>query len=125
MSWEKEVEEIKRRHALADELGGPEGIARQRKRGKLTIRERIDALVDEGSFRQMGKLAGYASYDDHNELTGIVPGASRSGLCRINGRRVYVTGQDFTVRGGSASAAGGAIDAGHNHPTPLSMRVPT
>ena len=125
MSWEKEVEEIKCRHALADELGGPEGIARQRKRGKLTIRERIDALIDEGSFQQMGKLAGHASYDDQGELAGFVPSASRSGLCRINGRRVYVGGQDFTVRSGSASAAGGAIDAGHNHPTPLSMRVPT
>ena len=90
MSWEKEVEEIKRRHALADELGGPEGIARQRKRGKLTIRERIDALIDEGSFQQMGKLAGHASYDDQGELAGFVPSASRSGLCRINGRRVYV-----------------------------------
>ena len=125
MSWEKEVEEIKFRHSLADELGGFEGIARQRKRGKLTIRERIDALIDEGSFQQMGKLAGHASYDDEGELAGFVPSASRSGLCRINGRRVYVGGQDFTVRGGSASAAGGAIDAGHNHPTPLSMRVPT
>ena len=84
MSEEKEVEEIKHRDAFADELGRAEGIVRQRKRGKLTIRERIDALVDEGSFRQMGKLAGNASYDDHNELTGFVPSASGSGMCRIN-----------------------------------------
>ncbi len=125
MSWEREVEEIKRRHALADGLGGPEGIARQHKHGKLTIRERIDALIDEGSFQQMGKLAGSASYDDQGDLAGFVPRAGRSGLCRINGRRVYVTGQDYTVRGGAASASGGALDAGHNHPTPLSMRVPT
>ncbi len=125
MSWEKEVEEIKRRRSLADELGGPEGIARQRKRGKLTIRERIDVLADKDSFKQMGKLAGSASYNEQGELQGFVPSAGRSGLCLINGRRVYVTGQDFTVRGGAASASGGGIDAGHNHPTPLSMRLPT
>ena len=61
MSWKKEVDEIEHRKVLADRMGGEEGIARQRKRGKLTIRERIDALVDKGSFRQMGKLAGHAT----------------------------------------------------------------
>lgn len=125
MSWEQEVEEINRRHALAEQMGGEEGIARQHKRGKLTIRARLEALVDEGSFQQMGKLAGSATYNEHNELTNFVPSASVTGLCRINNRRVFVTGQDFTVKGGSGSASGAGIDSGHNHPSPLSLRLPT
>jgi|TARA_B100000315_G_scaffold239549_1_gene258469 acetyl-CoA carboxylase carboxyltransferase component len=125
MSWEKEVEEIKRRHELAERMGGDDGIARQRQRGKLTIRERIDLMVDEDSFQQMGKLAGHASYDEQNQLADFVPSSSITGLCRINGRRVYLTGQDFTVRGGSGAASSSGIDAGHNHPSPLTLRLPT
>ena len=125
MSWKKEVDEIEHRKVLADRMGGEEGIARQRKRGKLTIRERIDALVDKGSFRQMGKLAGHATYNDDDEVEDFVPSSSITGLCHINGRRVFLTGQDFTVKGGSGSAGGGGIDAGHNHPTAMSLRLPT
>ena len=118
MSWQKEVDEIKRRHKLAEKMGGIEGIARQHKRGKLTIRERIAALVDPDSFVQWGKLAGSATYDENNELVDFMPAASVAGLCTINGRKVYLSGQDFTVRGGSGAASGAGIDAGHNHPTP-------
>jgi len=125
MSWQKEVEEIEKRYRMAERMGGEEGIARQHKRGKLTIRERIDGLADPGSFQQFGKLGGFATYDDNNELIDFVPSASVSGLCKINGRDVYLTGQDFTVRGGSAAASGAGIDAGHNHPSPIEMRLPT
>jgi acetyl-CoA carboxylase carboxyltransferase component len=127
MVWESEVEEIKKRYELADKMGGPEGIAKQHERGKLTIRERIEALVDPGSFSQFGKLRGTATYDENNQLVDFMPSASVSGLCKINGRSVYLTGQDFTVRGGSgeASAHSAGIDSNHNHPTPIEMRVPT
>ena len=54
-----------------------------------------------------------------------MPSSSITGLCHINGRRVFLTGQDFTVKGGSGSAGGGGIDAGHNHPTAMSLRLPT
>ena len=125
MNWQKEVDEIKRRHQLAEKMGGEEGIARQHKRGKLTIRERIDALVDPDSFRQWGKLAGFTTYDENNALVDFIPSASVMGLCTINGRRVFLTGQDFTVRGGSGEASGAGIDAGHNHPSPIDLRLPT
>ena len=125
MVWQPEVDEIKKRYELAEKMGGEKGIAFQHGRGKLTIRERIDALADPGSFEQWGKLEGSATYDENNELVDFIPSASVSGLCRINGRSVYLTGQDFTVRGGSASAHGSALDAGHNHPTPNEMRLPT
>jgi acetyl-CoA carboxylase carboxyltransferase component len=52
MSWEKEVAEINHRQALARQMGGPEGIERQHKRGKLTVRERIDRLVDDKSWQE-------------------------------------------------------------------------
>ena len=125
MTWQKEVDEIKKRHHLAEKMGGEEGIARQHKRGKLTIRERIAALVDPGSFQQWGKLAGSAMYDENNEMVNFMPSASVSGLCSINGRKVFLTGQDFTVRGGSGAASGAGIDAGHNHPSPIELRLPT
>ena len=58
MSWEKEVEELNRRRALAEKMGGAEKLARQKSRGKLNARERLAALLDEGSFREIGKIAG-------------------------------------------------------------------
>jgi acetyl-CoA carboxylase carboxyltransferase component len=125
MTWQKEVDEIKKRHDLAEKMGGEEGIARQHKRGKLTIRERIATLVDLDSFQQWGKLSGFATYNENNELVDFIPSASVMGLCTINGRRVFLTGQDFTVRGGSGEATGAGIDAGHNHPSPVDLRLPT
>ena len=125
MTWQKEVDEIKRRSLLAEKMGGEEGVARQHKRGKLTIRERIAALVDPGSFKQWGKLGGSATYDENNELVDFIPSASVRGLCTINGRPVFLTGQDFTVRGAAGEASGAGIDAGHNDPSPIDLRLPT
>ena len=62
MSWQDEIDELARRKRLAEQMGGPEGIARQRSRGKLTVRERIDALADTGSFREFMGLSGDAEY---------------------------------------------------------------
>jgi len=104
MSWEPELEELRRREALARELGGPERVARQHDAGKLTVRERIERLLDEGSFHETGALAGVGAYED-GELTGFTPANMVVGSGRIAGRRVAVQGDDFTVRGGSADAA--------------------
>ena len=62
MSWLPEAEEIAQRRKWAEQLGGPEAIARQHAQGRLTVRERIDALVDAGSFQEVGKLSGHAVY---------------------------------------------------------------
>ena len=64
MSWQPEIDELRRREALARQMGGPEKIERQHDGGKLTVRERIDALLDPGSFHEIGALAGKAHYDD-------------------------------------------------------------
>ncbi|MDP6374349.1 MAG: carboxyl transferase domain-containing protein [Pseudomonadales bacterium] len=106
MSWEKEVSELLRRRELAKKMGGPEGIARQHARGKLTVRKRIDALADPGSFRETMALTGSASYDG-DDLRSFTPKPSVDGTIELNGRKVVVSGGDFTVRGGSAGAHGG------------------
>ena len=64
MSWEKEVEELRARQRLAQQLGGAARVARQHAGGKLTVRERIDQLLDTDSFIEVGSIAGKAAYDD-------------------------------------------------------------
>jgi acetyl-CoA carboxylase carboxyltransferase component len=103
MSWHKEIEELERRRALARRMGGEEGIARQRKRGKLTVRERLDSLADPGSFREFLGLMGHGVYDGER-LVEFTPKPSVEGFCRVGGRRIVVTAGDFTVRGGSAGS---------------------
>ncbi|MCH9670986.1 MAG: methylmalonyl-CoA carboxyltransferase, partial [Gammaproteobacteria bacterium] len=110
MSWDKEVEELALRHELAAQMGGPEGIERQRKRGKLTVRERIDAIADPNSFREIRSLVGSATYDENNQLAAFTPKGAVEGIAKLGGRKVVITAGDFTVRGGSASSvARGAI----------------
>ena len=104
VSWQPEVDEIKRRVELARRMGGPENVARQHAGGKLTVRERIERLLDPGTFHETGALTGKASYQD-GRLVEIVPANFVLGTGRIDGRRVVVGGDDFTVRGGAADAA--------------------
>ncbi len=125
MSWQQEIDELERRHALKEAMGGPEGIERQHRQGKLTVRERLDLLVDPGTFDEMGKLQGRATYDDQGALSGFTPVSSVRGLGKVNGRRVYVRGQDFTVRGGSARTDDGGVDIGHGHPDPTELMLPS
>ena len=87
-------------------MGGPEGIERQHRRGKLTVRERIDALVDAGSFREFHSLAGVGVYED-NALKAFTPRGSVEGTAKLGGRKVILSGGDFTVRGGSGGGGGG------------------
>ncbi len=104
MVWQPEIEELKHRKHLAEQMGGKEGIERQRKRGKLTVRERIAKLADPASFQEIGGLAGSATYED-DKLVAFTPSNSVMGLCTINGRKVVLVGGDFTVRGGASDAA--------------------
>ncbi|MDQ1423227.1 MAG: hypothetical protein QOD72_725 [Acidimicrobiaceae bacterium] len=109
MSWTPEVDELGRRLDMAAELGGPEGIARQRSRGKLTVRERLALLADPGTFHEFGALRGESTYDDEGRLEKFRPEGKVDGMCRIDGRKVVVTAGDFTVRGGSASGSHGDL----------------
>ena len=104
MVWQPEIDDIKHRHQLAEQMGGEEGIERQRKRGKLTVRERIAILTDPGSFQEIGGLAGGATYKD-DKLVAFTPANLLFGLCSVNGRKVVLHAEDFTVRGGSHGEA--------------------
>src|SRR5438067_7589172 len=103
-SWEDEVAELRRREELAKRMGGPEKVARQHTAGRLTVRERIAALLDPSSFHEIGALAGKAEYEG-TELTSFRPANFVMGRGRIDGRPVVVGGDDFTVRGGAADAS--------------------
>jgi len=104
VTWEKELDEIARRRELAFRMGGAEKVARQHASGKLTVRERIDALLDAGSFREIGTIAGAARYDG-TQLVDFVPANQVAGHGTIDARPVAVVGDDFTVRGGAADAS--------------------
>ncbi len=106
MSWKKEVDGIEQRRRRAAELGGAEAVERQHERGRMTIRERIDALADPDSFREQGPIAGAAELDDDGNLVDFTPGNYVLGVAAVGGRRCVIGGEDFTLRGGSPTPAG-------------------
>jgi acetyl-CoA carboxylase carboxyltransferase component len=106
LSWKPEVEGIEERRRRAAELGGPEAVAKQHELGRLTIRERIDALADAGSFREHGPVAGESETDEQGRVVSFRPANYVVGVARVDGRPVVMGGEDFTQRGGSPSPAG-------------------
>lgn len=86
-------------------MGGVDKVKRQHDQGRLTVRERIDGLIDNGSFHEIGAVSGVGEYDSSGELTKLTPANCVFGRARIDGRTVVVVGDDFTVRGGSADAS--------------------
>ncbi len=105
MSWEAEIEELRRREALGRVMGGPEKIARHHNQGKLTVRERIDRLIDPDSLHELGTIAGKVEYGKGDEMSSFSPTNFIFGRAHINGRMVVIAGDDFTVRGGANDAA--------------------
>src|SRR2546423_14138713 len=102
MDWQSEMDELRRREELAEQLGGPERVKRQHDGGRLTIRERIATLVDAGTLHELGKIAGRASHDDQNKLKSFTPSNFVFGRASGEGGPAGVGGGDFTARGGSA-----------------------
>src|SRR5437868_15497758 len=104
MSWQPEMDELRRRQEMTKRMGGADKVKRQHDGGRLTVRERIDRLLDKDSFRELGTIAGKAEYDGRNDLVELTPANAVMGRGKIDGRPAAVTGDDFTVRGGSADA---------------------
>ena len=101
----EKLEELQRKRAEAEQGGGAERIAAQHKKGKMTARERLDVLLDPGSFVELDRFVTHRATDfglaDEKYLgDGVV-----TGYGRVDGRLVYVFSQDFTVFGGSLSEA--------------------
>lgn len=86
-------------------MGGVDKVKRQHDQGRLTVRERIDKLIDKGSFHEIGAVSGIGEYDSSGELQKLTPANCVFGRARVDGRTVVVVGDDFTVRGGSADAS--------------------
>ena len=98
LEWQQVIDEIRHRHHIAEQMGGPEAVAQQHAQGKLTARERIAALADTGSFQEIGGLAGSATYDD-DKLVAFMPSPSVIGVCTVNGRKVAIGAGDCTANG--------------------------
>ncbi len=105
MSWKKEVDELARRRTMAEKMGGEEKVARQHSRGKMDARARLSAIVDPGSFREIGKIAGRGIYGADGQLEDLAASNFIFGRANIDGRPVVASADDFTVRGGAADAA--------------------
>jgi propionyl-CoA carboxylase beta chain len=100
---EERFEELERRLAESDQAGGPEKISKQHQAGKMTARERVLELLDNGSFEEMDKFVAHRCTDFGMAKTQIPGEGVVTGFGRVNGRGVYVFAQDFTVFGGSLS----------------------
>src|SRR5215213_2264200 len=97
------LENLKHRQAEAERGGGPARVAQQHKKGKLTARERLDLLLDEGSFVELDRFVTHRCTDFGLEDQKVYGDGVVTGYGRIEGRMVYVFSQDFTVFGGSLS----------------------
>ncbi|AEC21771.1 propionyl-CoA carboxylase, putative [Pusillimonas sp. T7-7] len=102
--WKAEYEELHRRRKLAAAMGGEEALRKHKERGRLNARERMAVLVDPGSLREMGRIAGKGTYDDHGRLIDMKPVNALFGVGKIEGRKVVVAADDYTLRGGSSES---------------------
>lgn len=127
LPWEPVLEEIRTLQRLAEQRLAPgstePGVVRQRRRSKLTCRERIRLLLDVNSFREVGSAAGFATYGD-NGIEAFTPANHVGGFGLIGQREIIVCADDFTSRGGHAD---GAIATKSTHLDRLSieLRVPS
>ena len=100
---DKKVKHLHEKRELAKLGGGEARLESQHKKGKLTARERLHFLLDEGSFEEIGMFVSHRSTDFGMEKEKYAGDGVVTGYGTINGRLVYVYSQDFTVFGGSLS----------------------
>src|SRR3954469_13863379 len=105
MNLEQQMEELKKRNQLAEDGGGAKRRERQHKEGKMSARERIEFLLDEGTFEETDKLVTHRCTDFGMAEQKVYGDGFVTGYGKIEGRLVYVFAQDFTVFGGSLSEA--------------------
>jgi len=106
MSWKKETDKIKIRKKLAKQQGGKDAINIQHAKGRLTLRERINYILDKDSFQELGEVAGSPEFNAKGSLNNFIPANFILGFGKINKRSVVIGGEDFTLKGGSPNAAG-------------------
>ncbi|MFC7408255.1 acyl-CoA carboxylase subunit beta [Hydrogenophaga atypica] len=102
--WATELAELQQRRAHALAMGGPEALAKFKASGRMNARERIAQLIDAGSFREVGALAGKGHYSREGQFERLDPTNAIVGTGRIQGRKVALHADDFTIRAGSSEA---------------------
>jgi propionyl-CoA carboxylase beta chain len=108
MNLEEKIAELKKRDHLAEEGGGAQRRERQHKEGKMSARERVEFLLDEGTFEETDKLRTHRCHDFGMDENKVYGDGFITGYGRIEGRLVFVFAQDFTVFGGSLSETNAA-----------------
>ncbi|MET8815510.1 carboxyl transferase domain-containing protein [Streptomyces sp. NPDC004549] len=103
--WSAEIAEIERRRDAARHMGGAAKVTRQHDQGKFDARQRVDALADAGTFTEIGALTGFTPRDDRSGSPEFTPANFVAGTARLDGRKVVLGVDDFTLRGGSGDAA--------------------
>jgi acetyl-CoA carboxylase carboxyltransferase component/biotin carboxyl carrier protein len=126
--WGPTLEEVRALQEIAHARFAPgstdPGVVRQRGRGKLTCRERIDLVLDPGTFREVGSIAGFATYDDEGRISDFTPSNHVGGWGKIEGRQAIVCADDFTSRGGHADGSIGGKSS-YLDRLALEMRCPS
>jgi acetyl-CoA carboxylase carboxyltransferase component len=123
VSWQPELDEIERRRERAKQMGGEERVARHKAAGRLPVRERIDRMLDDGSFREIGSIASRVEYFDDGSIKSFTPSNFVTGRGQVDGRPVIIGADDFSVRGGAADGAVGN-KMGWSERSALEQRVP-
>ena len=100
---DKKLQTLEEKRALAQIGGGEDRIEKQHEKGKLTARERVHFLLDDGSFEEIGMLVTHRSQDFGMEKQKFYGDGVVTGYGTVNGRLIFVFAQDFTVFGGSLS----------------------
>lgn len=102
--WAPELGELARRRAQVQAMGGAEALAKFKATGRMNARERIEHLLDEGSFREYGQIAGKGHYSREGAFERLDPTNAITGTGRIAGRKVALHVDDFSIRAGSSEA---------------------
>lgn len=101
MTWQPEIDELRKREKLAYQMGGKENVNKHKSRGKMTVRERIHSLLDKDTFHETGAIAGNADFDHAGDLRDFQPTNVIIGRGKIDNRKIVISADDFTVRGGA------------------------
>lgn len=102
--WSAELTELQTRRAQASAMGGPEALAKFKASGRMNARERIAHLLDDGSFRELGRITGKGHYSREGVFERLEPTNAITGTGRIDGRKVALHVDDFTIRAGSSES---------------------
>src|SRR6059036_2042464 len=105
MSMREKLELLQQKRSESEQGGGQERIATQHQKGKMTARERLDVLLDPGSFVELDRFVTHRSTDFGLDEQKVLGDGVVTGYGRVDGRTVYVFSQDFTVFGGSLAEA--------------------